>query len=131
MYRAKLQYAFLLSLTQKPFGSREWAGVIKGMLDSFQLRECATGKWCRKYFPLWARDRKPRMRCETSEDFEALFDDLVNLRWCQHVNEAPKVMRWFAINNINFEVSARFLSTKLKTHENIKQNYFRKIVEVF
>ena len=109
VYRALLQMSFVWSLHTRPCGSGAWHWELQAALEDFLRWESPFGELFRQFAPLWAKDLG--VPCETDDDLTALWDMLVDL-W-QTKDMAPKMMRWFSINETFHNRASAFWPLKM------------------
>ena len=93
VHKAILCYSFIMSLNYKPFNSGVWHEEKKAMLQHLlqTLPNTHRSPFFRKWATKWARDIKAP--CSTDEDFEALWESIVDLETFSAKSENPKAMR--------------------------------------
>ena len=98
IYRAMLQMSFVFSLNQRPFGSGTWWETLQEILQHFLATETHTSPIFLKYVHLIAADFG--MPSSTEEDHLAVFLKLADMASVCEKGAAPKMMRWFNINEL-------------------------------
>ena len=109
LYRALLHITFIFSLNQRPFGSGEWYGKKKEILAHFLDTHTAESPAFVKFAHLIADD----FGLGEGVSDECTFACLSALPSFVEKGAAPKMMRWFSINQMWEARKTEFWSLKL------------------
>ena len=111
LYRALLHVCFVFSLNQRPFGSGEWFHKKQELLAFFIETTTPDDTIFRNFADHIASDRGTTV--ESPEDRAALFSSLAELPSFTRKGVAPKMMRWFSVNDLWEERSQEFYALKM------------------
>jgi len=111
LYRALLHVCFVFSLNQRPFGSGEWFHKKQELLAFFMETTTPDDPIFRNFADHIASDRGTTV--ESLEDRAALFSSLAELPSFTRKGVAPKMMRWFSVNDLWEERSQEFYALKM------------------
>ena len=108
--KAKLWSAYLFGLNNRPFGSGSNHTMKQRLLDLFQVSERVESEVFQKYVTRIAKELE--RSCDSREDQQAIFDELLELKSFTQKLGQPKVSNWFAWNKMAKEQMREFSATK-------------------